>query len=194
MWLNITQACKSRLIEAHAVVTLCFFKAGTTDILFHWYVCVWAEGAPPQDYLEGERLRFTSGGCYVGESFSKNHRYGTVSNSLCSLISTFCRAPCCAVSLIPVSQLAASSCPPHGLGLFSNYSNLPVGNHFSRFCCEWRLQSSIGGRVRCCLITGVLTSIFAFHFVFSLSVIPPPHFCENRLLQQWIVPLFWVCE
>lgn len=55
----------------------CFFKAGTTDILFLRYVCVWADGAPPQDYLEGERLRF-SGGCYVGESFSKNHKYGAV--------------------------------------------------------------------------------------------------------------------
>lgn len=82
--------------------SLCFSKTGTTDILFHWYVCVWAEGAPPQDYLEGERLRFTSGGCYVGESFSKNHEYGAVSKSACSEISTFCRGPCSAVSLIPV--------------------------------------------------------------------------------------------
>lgn len=51
-------------------------------MLIHWDVCVWAGGAPPQDYLGRERLRFTRGGCYVGESFSKTHKYGAVSNGV----------------------------------------------------------------------------------------------------------------
>lgn len=56
--------------RSSAVVPFWFYKAGTTDVLIHGYVCVWAEGAPPQDYLGGERLGFTSGGCYVGERAS----------------------------------------------------------------------------------------------------------------------------
>lgn len=75
------------------------------------------------------------------------------------------------------SHLAATSNCPHGLGLFSNDFNLPVGNHFSQFCCEWRLQSGIGGQVRCSVITRVLTSaLFLAFILFSLFGDKPPIF------------------
>lgn len=98
---------------------------------------MWAEGAPPQDYLEGERLSFASGGCYVGESFSRNHKYGAVSNCAANINHPWSSLFCSRFNN-RLSQLAAASGSPHGLGLFSNHSSLPAGNHFSRFCCDWR--------------------------------------------------------
>lgn len=47
-------------------------------------------------------------------------------------------------------HLTMASNSPHGLGLFLYYSHVPVGNHISSLCIEYRLQTREGGQVTRC--------------------------------------------
>lgn len=131
-------------------------------------------------------------------------------SSRCSKISRFACALCpllqsSITSPIPIltqlSHLTTASNSPRGLGLFLNYSHVPVGSHISSLCCECRLQTSEGGQVtRCknqvCVLAAAALVTADFNEITPLTL--KNYLCVFSALilfshfSQYIPPLFFL--